>query len=656
MKKLFLLLIFIIFFAGYSQKKISLYTFNNVSDDELKMKIYTKDSTTNAVVLFEYGNTIIENKNDQIYLKTTVYKKIKILNKEGENHATVKVYIYNNDKNQREKIKQIKAITHNLNEPITYLHPKHIYTTKINKNWKEVTFTFPNIKSGSVLEYQYDLESEFFFNFKGWTFQSDIPKIRSEFHALIPGNWIYNRQLRGNLKLATNEATIKKKCIIYSSRKHADCEKLTYIMKDIPAFITEEKFTTTKNNYISQIKFELAEIFYLDGTSKKITTSWEETDMILKKDEGIGNELYNKSFFASQVSPEIIENKNGLDKTKAIYNFIKNHYALDTSKTFIFSDVNVKSAFKKKIGGYSEINLSLINALKAIGIDAKIMLTSTRDNGFPTKSYPVITDFNYIIAYVKIGDKDYLLDATDKNTPFNMLPFNMLNSYGRVLDFKNGSYWKVIAPQIKSFSRTSLEIDLNNDVISGKLKIVDNGYFAIKKRDKIKSSSVENYLLSIENESKNLTIEDYKNLNLNDLDKPLIEEIEIEFEDLEVIGDMIYFNPFINKISQNPFLLKERVYTVDFGYKRKNSSIIKIITPKGYSIKSLPETIKLSLPNKGGMFICSTTLKDNEITIFSQYSLNKTMYSPQEYHYLKEFYNQIIKTQNSLITLEKTNI
>jgi len=118
---------------------------------------------------------------------------------------------------------------------------------------------------------------------------------------------------------------------------------------------------------------------------------------------------------------------------------------------------------------------------------------------------------------------------------------------------------------------------------------------------------------------------------------------------------MIYFNPFIDKIKNNPFLLNERTYPIDFGFKKKLSYIVKINTPNNYKIISVPESVRLSIPNKGGVFLCNTTVKDNEITIFLQYSLNKTIYSPQEYPYLKEFYHQIIKSQNSLITLEKTN-
>jgi len=653
MKKLILFILLLFSTQIYSQKKNNTNTFGKVSSSELEMTTYEKDTTANALVIYEHGNTIVEYEDSQTYLKTSVYRKIKILNKEGVKHATIKIYFSNdNDKSQ---VDDIKAITYNLNEPNTPLNTKHVYTTVVNENLKEVTFTFPNVKAGSILEYQYNLKTRTFFNFSGWVFQSDIPKIYSEFHALIPGNWRYNRQLKGLLKLSRNEASIKKNCFSFGFEFSADCEDLTYAMKDIPAFIEEKKYSTTKNNYISKIEFELAEVLYTDGTTKKFTTSWKETDKWLKRDENIGRQVKNNSFFLKKLPSELIPIEDKVKQCKSIYEYIQNYYSINIDKTYIFRNTDVKKAYLNKFGNFSEINLALINTLQSVGIDAKILLLSTRDRGFATKSHAVINDFNYLIAHITINNQTYLLDASDNYLSFDMLPFKALNSYGRVLDFDNGSYWYDIEPHINTYNRTSLEIDLNNDIIYGKLKVINNGYFALKKRKSINVSTESKYLLELENDSKNIIINNYKNLNLNNLNKKLIEEFEIEFEESEAVGNMIYFNPFINKVKTNPFLLNERTYPIDFGYKKKLSYIVKINTPNNYKIISAPESVRLSIPNKGGVFLCNTTMKDNEITIFLQYSLNKTIYSPQEYPYLKEFYNQIIKTQNSLITLEKTN-
>ena len=56
----------------------------------------------------------------------------------------------------------------------------------------------------------------------------------------------------------------------------------------------------------------------------------------------------------------------------------------------MFSHPRVKKAYKNKSGNTWEINISLINALQAANLDAKLGLHSTGENGLPNTSFPVI--------------------------------------------------------------------------------------------------------------------------------------------------------------------------------------------------------------------------------------------------------------------------
>ena len=71
----------------------------------------------------------------------------------------------------------------------------------------------------------------------------------------------------------------------------------------------------------------------------------------------------------------------------------------------------------------------LVNALNTADLKAHVMLSSTRDYGLPTTKYPVLTDYNYFMASLKIGDKEYHIDATDKDNPFGIIPFKTLNLF-----------------------------------------------------------------------------------------------------------------------------------------------------------------------------------------------------------------------------------
>ena len=615
------------------------------------MTIYEKDSSANAVFLFERGKTTFHDTDRNIIIRTKYYAKVKIFNKEDVNYATVRVPIYKNDQ-AKEKVIDIRAITHN-GIIKTGLAKEDIFTKKINENWSEVKFTMPNIKDNSIIEYEYTIESPFKFTFKGWEFQDEIPKLYSEFYALIPGNYIYNRRLVGYQKLVKNISGLKKNCFSVSGISgDADCEELTYAMQNIPAYIKED-FMTSIKNYKTAIKFELSEYHGFDGRNRKFTKSWKAVDSEFKNEKSIGRQLRRIEPIKKMIPVSLLQGDNNITKAKAIYYYIKNYFTWN-GKNSIFKDVNVKDAFIKKVGNSAEINIVLINALAAAGFDTEIMLISTRSNGLPTRAHPVMTDFNYAIAKLNINDEVYLLDATDKSLPFNTLPFRTLNSYGRVMNFKKGSYWYDIKPNQRNITLSALNLNLNDEGnFQGSMRQSYNGYKAINKRKEINSLSYEDYVAKIEDGytgEADLIVDSYNNTNLDSIEKSLTELFDITIKS-ELNGNYLLINPFvIDKISTNPFKLKERTYPIDFGYRRTHQYTLKLEVPKQYQIKELPTKTAFSLPNNGGTYLFDVQQKNNKITLISRIVLKRSFYPPEEYLYLKEFYNQIIKNQKSYKT------
>ncbi len=639
-----------------SQKNAQLpYEFGEVQSEEIQMKKFLKDTTANAVVLFEHGNIAFKQNTTSAYFTNTVYRKIKILNEKGYDYATIKLHLYKSESGDRERVQNIRAVTYNTPFEKTVLDEQQIFTTSLDEKHDEVSFTLPNLKPGSVIEYQYEIKSEYFFNLVGWNFQSSIPKLYSEFHAVIPGFWVYNRHLNGPLRLSVNNASLKNNCFEIRSAK-ANCEDLTYAMINVPAFIEEEKYSTTKNNHIAKIEFELARINYTDGTSKEFTSSWLDTDKYLEEDSSVGKQLKLSSYFKKVIPKEIFKIKDDHEKAMSIYYYIQNHFKLDEDNHHILRNVNTKKAYDKKYGSNAEINLALINALRAAGLHAEIMLLSTRDNGVPTKNHPVLSDFNYMVTSLKIDDGSILLDPSDRFMSFGQTPFKTLNGQGRVLDFENGSYWYSTSPKISSMELKEISLKLDEEgALNGEVTIKSEGYDASAKRQWIDEMSQDDYLDYLETGDGDMMVINYENKQLKQLDSTLTERFDIEFEAVETIGNEIYVNPFLYKYKNNPFQLEERNYPVNFGYKINDVTKTSIELPDGYKIKTLPNPVQFKLPNNGGSFITVFTEKDNKILIYSHLRFNYAIYKPEKYKVLKEMFKEIIKTNNSLISLEKTS-
>lgn len=649
MKQLLSLAFLSFSFVVHTQGDVRI-NFGHITQNDADITHYKNDSTANALFLFERGKTDFIIGVNRVIIRTKYYAKIKLFNKNGFKHATVKIPVYRN-KNAFERVEDIEAVTHN-GTVKTYLKKDRIFKDEINEHWSEVKFTMPAVKENSIIEYQYTLESPFKFNFAGWEFQGEIPKLHSEFKAEIPGNYVYNRRLNGFLQLSKNDADIKKNCFsIPGYSGTADCEVLTYAMEHIPAF-TPEDYMTSKKDYLSAIKFELAEFRGFDGMNEKYTKTWKDVDKEFKTDKHIGRQLKKDKLLKKQLPPELLA-KTTLENAKAIYRYIKNNINYN-GKIRLFTEVDVEKALTDKVGNSTEINIALINALRLAGFDVELLLVSTRDNGRPTKLYPVLSDFNYAIAKLNLADKTYLLDATQKAIPFGMLPFKTLNGYGRAMNFDKGSYWYDIVP-VKNNGKTTLaSLTLTEEGnLQGMMRNSYTGYKAANQRIRISEKGEQQYLNDLENKDDRLRIAEYKLVNFEEPGKRLTENLKITIES-DLDGDILRINPFFrSKIGTNPFKLAERTYPIDFGYAQTDNYALNFNVPPEFKITELPENMAIKLPDDGGSYIFMAKNNGNSVQISSKLTLNKTAFPPVVYPYLKEFYKQIIKNQQSYITLEK---
>src|SRR5690606_38671855 len=279
---------------------------------------------------------------------------------------------------------------------------------------------------------------------RGWNFQNEIPTLYSELLTKIPVGFSFNQALYGNEKLYLHDAGWSQDCIQNTNRGYIfRCPVERYAMKDIPAFRKEE-FMLSAENYLSRIEFEPEKFLTIGRKTHHISTDWNAVDKRFQKDELFGRQLRNSKYLKKHLPDSILSISNDLEKAKALYYFIQSHYKWNGM--FYSYGSPVKEVFNAKEGSATEINVSLINALQAAGLDAKLMMISTRENGLPTIHHPVMTKFNYTIVHLTIDGETYLLDATDKDLQFGILPFYALNVQGRLMDFKKGSSWSPITP------------------------------------------------------------------------------------------------------------------------------------------------------------------------------------------------------------------
>lgn len=654
-----ILLLLVLPLLSYAQINID---FGKPSVQELQMTSYEKDPTANAVVLYEAGKASIE-KNDRTGSPELLYEhtvRIKIFNSKAFDKATVEIPLQKSlETKSKEKFLKAEAISVNQDRTVGRLNASDIFIEEYNEQFDIAKFTVPNVKEGVVIDYTFKTSSPFFYNFNRWEFQSDIPKVYSEYYTSVPANYTYHVKLTGDLKLSDQKNDLRRDCFYFQGLGSADCSRSTYIMKDIPAF-KEEEHMLSKRNYLSAIDYELETFKGFDGTVQRFTKTWKNTDDEIRHKEEIGRQARKDNQFKDILPAEISAMPNSLEKAKSIYYFLQNQMFWN-GKYRIFTDVDVKKAYEEKSGSVADLNLILLNTLKAQDFDVNFMLLSTRNNGLPTKLYPVISDFNYLITKLNLGDTSYLLDITEKNNMFGLLPEKALNLYGRVMDFKNDSYWYDLKTSANSMQNFTVQIDISEDGQGGaKIREQNSGYLGLNKRKSFGDKSEDEYANTLEehyDKDGKFKLVNYSMKDREDPEKMLSEIYELEFTE-GFDNSNIILNPYLgHRYEKNPFTLENRTYPVDFAYPFSYRYNIIINLPDNYEIKELPPNQIVKLSNDQGSITHVAAIKGNVVTINLKLDMASPIFYAEEYDGLKRIFEELVLFQNKrpLLIQKKTS-
>lgn len=643
--------------------------FGKVTMEEMKMTQCDIDSSASAVVLFDFGITSFvygTSGSGGFQINFERHTRIKILNKNGFSYANIEIPFYYSG-SDKESVGGIKGYVYNLEDGEIVkekLSRKNIYTEEVNKNKSIQKFSFPNIKEGSVIEFKYSIMSDFVYNMRDWYFQKSIPVLHSEYYAKVPEYFKYNQLVRGYEPVSQTTDSEPGRITFTGRSSNGGYETNSvnylntvfhYVAKNVPA-IKDEPYVTTMDNYTTRVEYEL-QLFEIPGyTRQDYTTDWQNINKELLFEEKFGAQLNHTMFLKDELKRLEAKTLSPIEKGVAIYEYIKRNMKWNEN-TGLYTSNNTRKAFKEKTGNVAEINLMLTAMLREAGLNAEPVALSTRRNGVIHPSYPSISQFNYVIACLKIDTVKYLLDATEKLCPFGMLPDRCINGQGRVIS-KTSPGWVNLNNCPKYVKSTFYDISLSNDgSFKGKVTFARTNYAALDFRNRLGSSTdVDEYIKTLEEKNNGLKIKNYTHENVDSIYSSTKEEYEVEISDkVTSAGNLMYFNPMLYEAwTENPFKLKERQFPVDFTYPIEENFVFKIALPEGYQVEELPKPGSYLLPGNKARFIYSANEIGGFINLIVKFTVNKSIFLPTEYPNLKAFFNQVIAKQAEQVVLKKS--
>ena len=639
--------------ACLGQTVSPLRDFGKIDMADLEMKQCDFEKDANAMVLFDKGDIYFD---DHFNVIMDRHKRIKIFNDKGKDEANIKIHFYGASRAENITDVQVETINENNGKPeITKIDRKLIYTQNIDKYRSVITFTFPNVKAGSVIEYKYRLQNVANYNLPDWYFQGDIPVRYSEINTEIPDELVYRRQTRVHQEYLKNKTSGGSNTIgAGTDAAVVNTEIRSIALGNIPS-LTDEPFMSSRIDNLESIFFQLTSIRPVGGFVRSLD-SWAKVGGALEDDDDFGGQLKRKLLGEETIIAKAKTLKTEDEKIAYIFNEVKNRMKWNEDDDWYTIDGTSK-AWEKQTGNSAEINLSIYHLLKQAGIKAYPMIVSTREHGKANMVYPFLYQFNRAVTYIPVDSTfHYILDATNKYNTYNQTPFELLNSYGLYISKEENTYDLLFIKNPESARRSiALHAEITPDgKMDGTADISETSYYKQSSVEAYKKDGEEKFKKQITQDNNNLTITALK-MDEMDVDTlPLTQKVDFKLALTGSDNSYIYFSPnVLASLNSNPFLSENRATNIDFGFTKVFSITGTFKLPAGFKTDAMPKNITLVMPDNSIVFKRIIGEDNGEIQVRYIINHKKAVYYKEDYPQLRDFYKKMGEMLNEQVVLKK---
>ncbi|MEL7145427.1 MAG: hypothetical protein AAFO69_03595 [Bacteroidota bacterium] len=600
--------------------------FGIVSEEELIKSESAIDPSADAEVLLDFGS-ISENGKYVRFVRT------KIFNQGGYEHANITIPKYPNA-----KILNIRGFTYNLVNGVvekTPLDNDQIVEEKVINKFKIIKITFPQVKPGSVLDLEITRRFKPGYAIDEWIFQKDIPVVWSE---------LVLRSMKAQKIFFFNQGL---EPYTVSDHDVLSNRKTDYLNKKIrhrwaranQKPLKSEPFITGVNNYIAKIDFLYNRVTSYPGFNLQLALS------------PYFHPEKNNSDFLDDVMLAIDTCNNELDRAKMLFEMIRD--TMKWSGYYGLAPDPLKDAWKKKEADVPTINFLLVKMMEKAGLIATPVILSTKENGLLHPDVAIANKFNYLVCGVLIDEEWILMDASDQNNQFGILPPYCLNEKGWKISMEHAG-WVELLPKGYVTSTTQALINMDeNGSMKGSLKNRYTSYAAYGFRQALNETGLEEFAKTENEEILSWELSNPKVENKDDYSQPLIVGYDLS-NDENKESDLIYLEPVVyGQYKRNIFESADRKMPVNFPYRTIDRYVCTITIPDNYVVDELPQSQVYQMPDKDVYFQFTATSKGKKISIISNFRINGLFYPVEEYAALRSFFETAVNKQREQIVLRK---
>ena len=385
-----------------------------------------------------------------------------------------------------------------------------------------------------------------------------------------------------------------------SSVKEGDITKITFRMKNVPAYKKEPR---SPNHALS--------FPHLVCVSKAYTEGGQRTPLIESVKDLYGwystvcSEIGNQPEALKAKVAELTEGKKtDLEKVESIFYWVQDNirYIAFENGIMGFRPEAAQTVFKNKYGDCKGKANLLKEMLKLAGFDARLTWIGTSDLPYDY-SLPSLAVDNHMICTLVLGGKKYFLDGTEDYIALNDYAQRIQGKQVLIEDGKNFLLEKIPvfpAERNKRVFTTKLTVADDNLVgtataeYNGESKIMVQRVYASVRSDN--KTDVLTSFLKAGND--NVIVADLKTPDFSDRQKPLQIGYGITtHHQVTKAGKELYVSLDWNKDFGDLEMPEDRKNDFEFSQKHYLTTQTELAIPTGYKVTYLPATFKKATPD-----------------------------------------------------------
>lgn len=626
----------------------------------------TADSTHDAVVIFE--KYVIDDRdinNSECY--HDVYRRIRILNKNGRSWGDVEVPILESD----QKIESIQARAIQRDGKAVFITPENIFekeALKVDKfKVKQTTFSIPGISDDCIIEYHIRIKIS---DYSGvWIPQQEIPVLLAElrWHIMPPAiasfllqylgsdnvnssaipNYLWTGP-KGNIRITLLPEDDKTDEIYF---KVTNLEPFKSEPYSFPEKSLRAKLICYYGNSLSPARYWTA---HADNLGKAMQSACE------------------KDKRAKEIVKQFAHLATDEEKIEAAYRWVQDsllnlsYFDLYTIKKGKKTKQTPKDAstvedvLKHRYGSFFHIDLVFYNFLRLMNINAKMAMAVSRDDNLFTMKAKY-WQFNEFLVAVKVDDSTYKYYCPGyPNCPVNMIPWELEGITIFVTESDMNFYQSFFSRLNDNKVLVSYQYNIDeNFQLSGKAQTRMTGQpariyrdIALRNEDSLAVESAYQNNIEENMYPDAAKIENVELINLKDNRERFGLSFDLTFPELIPQGNRLFIKPieYFDRL-KNDFTDETRTHDILLPYAYVQTESAQITFPENLELEALPNDTTFS--NYAGSVAVQYQHIGNLLSIVRKFDLNSPYWSVADYPAIRELFEARLNLANEIIILKE---